>query len=411
VSEAAAQGPDLRVGRLLAILVVASGLGPLAMNIVLPSLPGMVGEFGAGYGYVQLVLTLYLVSLAAAQLAYGSLSDGYGRRPVMIAGLLIFLTGSLICALAWNLPVLLAGRIIQGAGGSVGIVLGRAILRDLFGRDQAASLLGYVTMSMVLAPLLGPAIGGLFEETLGWRAGQAALAVFAALTLAATWAQMPETNRERGIAAGLGPLLRAFGFLARIPVFLLYTGILAFTAATFYAFLGGAPYIVIELMGRSPGEFGLWAMSIAGGYMIGNFVTGRYAVRVGTRRMIRIGVLVGVAGGFAMMAAVALGLDHPFWLFATIMVISFSNGLVIASAVTSAVSIRTDLAGAGAGLSGFVQIGFGALVTVIVGIIQGDSAMPMATVITLAAIAAAVCYLLAARHPDPADLSAANPSG
>lgn len=401
--EARRPGPALRVGRLLAILVVATGLGPLAMNMVLPSMPGMVGEFDASYGYVQLVLTLYLVSLAAAQLAYGSLSDRFGRRPVMIAGLVIFLAGSLICAVASSLPALLVGRVVQGAGGCVGIVLGRAILRDLFTRDQAASLLGYVTMSMVLAPMLGPAVGGLFEETLGWRAGQAALAVFAAATLAATWAQMPETNIERGIAAGLLPLLRSFALLARIPSFLLYTGIITFTAATFFAFLGGAPYIVIELMGRSPGEFGLWAMSIAGGYMIGNFVTGRYAARVGTRRMIRVGVFVGVAGGLAMMAAIWFGLDHPFWLFAPMMVVTFSNGLVMASAVTSAVSIRPDLAGAAAGLSGFAQIGTGAVVTVLIGLVQGDSAMPMAAILTLAAIAAAVCYLLATRYPDPAE--------
>lgn len=402
MSGAARRGPDLKVGLLLVLLVITSGIGPLAMNMVLPSMPGMVGEFDATYGHVQLVLTLYLVALAGAQLAYGSLSDQFGRRPVMIAGLVIFLVGCLICAAASNLTMLLVGRLIQGAGGCVGIVLGRAMLRDLFGRDRAASLLGYVTMSMVLAPMLGPAIGGLFEETLGWRAGLLALAGFAAATLALVAAHLPETNADRGIASGFAPLVRSFGFLIRLPVFLAYTGIMSFTTGTFLAFLAGSPFIVIQLMGRSPGEFGLWAMMIAGGYMIGNFVTGRYAARVGTRWMIRAGIYLGVAGALGLVAAAWNGLGHPLWLFGPMMIVTFANGLVMASAVTSTVSVRPDLAGAASGLSGSVQIGIGAIVTVVVGLLQDESALPPALVVGAAALLAFVCYRVAIRYPDPA---------
>ena len=143
----------------IALLIALATVSPLAMNIVIPALPTMAEDLGTTYGTVQSVITLYLVALAVSQLFLGPLSDRFGRRPVMIAGFIAFVIGSLVCATASSALVLILGRILQ-AGGCVGLVLGRAILRDLYDRDRSASLIGYVTMAMVVAPMLAPAIGG-----------------------------------------------------------------------------------------------------------------------------------------------------------------------------------------------------------------------------------------------------------
>jgi len=400
-AEHAAAG--IKRGQLLAILIISTGIGILAMNMVLPSLPGMAREFDASYNAIQYVLTVFLFALAFAQLIYGSVSDRFGRRPVMIAGLAIFLLGGLICAIAWNLPMLLLGRLIQGAGGCAGLVLGRAILRDLYDRDRAASLLGYVTMSMVVAPMIGPALGGAFEETLGWRAGVLALVLVGAGVLALVSLKLPETHFNRGETSGFLPQIRSFAVLARNPLFLFYAAVMACTSATFFGFIGGAPYIVIEVMGRSPGEFGLWAMSIAFGYMVGNFVTGRYAQRVGTRRMMRYGVTICVVATIAMVALAAYGPSTPIALFGPMMLVTFSNGLVMASAVTSSVSVRPDLAGAAAGFGGFLQIGTGAVATIFVGLAHDGTAIPLAVIILVFSVGALAAYLAAVRYPDPTD--------
>lgn len=400
-TEEAAAG--IRRGELLLVLIVATGIGILSMNMVLPSLPGMADEFGVTYNAAQYVLTVFLFALATAQLVYGSLSDRFGRRPIMIAGFLVFIVGCLLCAFASSLPMLLLGRFIQGAGGCAGMVLGRAILRDLYSRDKAASLLGYVTMSMVLAPMLGPALGGGFEETVGWRAGVLSVAAVAAGILALVWLRLPETHLNRGETSGFLPQFRSFAILARSRLFLFYAGVMACTSATFFAFLGGAPYIVIEVMGRGPGEFGLWSMMIAFGYMLGNFVTGRYAQRIGTRRMMRYGVIVCIAGTSVLLGFAAYGPPLPILLFGPMMVVTFSNGLVMASAVTSSVSVRPDLAGAASGFGGFLQIGTGAIATILVGLAHDGTAVPLGLIILVFAIGAALSYMIAVRYPDPTE--------
>ena len=156
-------------------------------------------------------------------------------------------------------------------------------------------------------------------------------------------------------------------------------------------------------MGRGPGEFGLWAMMLAGGYMAGNFVTGRYAQRLGTRRMIKTGTALGVIGGIVLVGFAAFGPNVPLALFGPMMVVTFSNGLVMASAVSSAVSVRPDLAGAASGLSGAVQIATGAVGTIIVGAMHDGTAIPMAAIVALLAIGAYLAFLMASRFPDPVE--------
>ena len=329
----------------IALLIALATVSPLAMNIVIPALPTMAEDLGTSYGTVQSVITLYLVALAVSQLFLGPLSDRFGRRPVMIGGFVAFVIGSLICATAGSAPMLILGRILQ-AGGCVGLVLGRAILRDLYDRDRSASLIGYVTMAMVVAPMLAPAIGGYVIEVFDWRYLFWALLALGAGLIPIQLRYLYETatpRRGRGPSGAAADLLRESLELVRLRAFLGYALVMAFGSGMFFSFMVGAPYLVIEVMGRPPGEYGLYFALASLGYMFGNFLSGRFAVRFGPDAMIFAGVLLGVVG-MALLWLLS-GLFTPVALFAPMGVIAISNGLSMPSSMASAISVRPDLAG------------------------------------------------------------------
>ena len=382
----------------LALLIALATMSPLAMNVVIPALPAMAQDLGTSYGVVQLVITLYLSAIAVAQLVLGPLSDRYGRRPIMIAGFMLFVLGSLICALATTVQMLILGRIIQ-SGGCVGLVLGRAILRDLYDRDRSASLIGYVTMAMVVAPMLAPAIGGLVVEVFDWRSLFWALFILGAALIAVQYSFLHETTTPRGRGAGglaaVSDLLRESLDLIRLPAFLGYALIMAFGSGMFFAFLVGAPYLVIEVMGRPPGEYGLYFALASIGYMLGNFISGRFTQRFGPAAMMRAGVGLGLAG--AALLWLTSGHFTPAALFAPMAVIAISNGLSLPSATASAISLRPHLAGTASGISGAFQLGIGALLGAVVGQLQGESALPLITVMTISGLISALGLMIAHR--------------
>jgi MFS transporter, DHA1 family, multidrug resistance protein len=291
---------------------------------------------------------------------------------------------------------------VQAMGGSAGITLSRAIVRDLFGRNQVASMIGYVTMGMAVAPMIAPTIGGVLDTYFGWRASFAFLIVFGGSALLfAVW-QLYETNHNRGSADSARELLRRYGSLFRSRLFWGYTLATSLVSAVFFAFLAGAPYVTIELMGRSPAEYGFYFAIVPSGYILGNFITGRFAVRVGSNRMILAGTIVVMASVAAMAAVFATGTMHPSALFGPMFFIGAGNGLVLPSGIAGAVSVKPDLAGAAAGLAGSLQIGFGALVAPFVGATLDTTVWPLITIMTVCSLfAAASLGLVAGRRRSP----------
>jgi len=180
----------------LGLLVAVAAIAPAALHMPVPSLPLLAVVFVAPAGAVQLVLTLFLVGIAVGQLVYGPVSDRFGRRPVLIAGLALFLAGTVVCGLAWSLPMLIVGRVIEACGGCAGMVLGRAIVRDLFDRERSASAIATITMAMSLAPSISPAIGAYLAQWVGWRADFALLGALGAAVLVLTAARLEETHRN-----------------------------------------------------------------------------------------------------------------------------------------------------------------------------------------------------------------------
>jgi DHA1 family bicyclomycin/chloramphenicol resistance-like MFS transporter len=375
---------------LLWALIAVSMVSPFAINVVVPSLPAIERHFAADYGTVQLVLSLYLASVAASQVLLGPLSDRFGRRPVLMAGLALFLAASLACIAAPNVESLIGLRVVQAAGGSAGLVLARAIVRDLYERRRAASMIGYLTMGFALAPMLAPLIGGLLQGAFDWRASFWFMAGFGLISLGVAWRGVPETNVAPAERLGLATLFRDFGQLLREPSFLLFTGSAGLSSGVFFAFLGGAPYVSENILHLTPTIYGTWFVLVAGGYAIGNFLSGRYAERAGVRWMIVGGSLLAVVVVALMPALFAAGLDHPASLFGPMFVLGIANGLVLPNALAGAISVVPRIAGAASGLTGAAQMGFGALFSAITGamLAGGATAMPLFVAMGLAAAGA-----------------------
>jgi DHA1 family bicyclomycin/chloramphenicol resistance-like MFS transporter len=277
---------------------------------------------------------------------------------------------------------------VQALGGCAGITLSRAIVRDLYGRNQVASMIGYVTMGMAVAPMIAPTIGGVLETFYGWRASFLFLMAFGGLVLLVAYWQLYETNHNRGAAVSIRHLVHSYFSLVGSRLFWGYTLAASFVSAVFFAFVAGAPYVMIVLMGRSPAEYGFYFAMVPSGYILGNFASGRFAGGVGPNRMILAGTCVTLVSVAGMAMTFAMGFLHPTALFGPMFFIGLGNGLVLPSGIAGAVSVKPEVAGAAAGLSGSLQIGFGALVAPVVGATLDATVWPLIAIM-------AVCSLLA----------------
>lgn len=384
--------------RFLVLLVFLSMLGPFTLNVLVPSLPGMAESLDAPKASVQLTLSLYLLGMAISQLVLGPLADRFGRRPVLLAALALYVFSSLAALFAPNIGFLIVARFIQSFGATAGIALGRTMIRDTYERDNAASMIGYVTMGMVIAPMLAPTVGALIDDAFGWRA-IFAFCVFAGVVMfLVTVPGLPETRPASLIAATSREVAERSVGLVVNRQFMGFWGASAFCSAIFFAFLGSAPYLMIEVMGRPKAEYALWFMSLSIGYMIGNFISARAATRVGVHRLIGWGNIAGLLGSLLMLAVAIHGGLTPFWLFLPAMICSFGNGLVLPNAIAGGLGVDAKAAGAGSGLMGFGQMGLGAVASFIGGKLTGDTAVPLAVIMVICGIAALVSGGIARRE-------------
>jgi DHA1 family bicyclomycin/chloramphenicol resistance-like MFS transporter len=396
----AARAGEKTPWRLLALLMAMTAIGPATLNILVPALPGLIAEFATDAGTVQLTLSLYLLSLATAQLLLGPLSDRFGRRPVVLGGLALAVLASLAAIATSSIGALIAVRLVQAIGAATGIVMGRAIIRDLFDRERAAGMIGLVTTAMVIAPMVSPLIGGILDTAFGWEAIFLFLAVFSGAVL--TWAAivLPET-RPASMAQSPAMLLQDVRILLSNAKFLAYVLTAALGSAPFFTFLGGGPHVVVTLMGRSSAEFGLWFAVTSLGYMSGNFSVSRLSQRFGVDTLIVAGIgfeLVGAALTAILVATMPEA--GPAIIFLPQFVISFGNGLLLPNAIAGAVSIRPQAAGTAAGLTGFTQMATGAASTQVVSVLlaASSSAMPMAWMLVGLVVATAVSFAVLARR-------------
>lgn len=354
-------------------LVLVAGLGALNMNMFLPSLPAMAAYFKADYAVMQLAVSAYLAMTAVLQLLAGPLSDRYGRRPVLIGGFAIFILATLAATFAPTVEYFLAARLVS-ASVVTGFTLSRAIVRDMVPMEQAASMIGYVTMGMTLVPMIGPTMGGLLEENLGWQSVFLATAAIGFFVLVLVYFDLGETNEHR--SANMGAQFRSYPELITSRRFWGFTFSALFASGTFFAFLGGAPYVARVHLGLSPSTLGIYFMFIGLGYMFGNFFSGRYATRVGIFTMMISGAVIACFGISISLAYFYLGFSNGLGFFLPLFFVGMGNGMVLPSANAGMVSVRPNLAGSAAGLGGAIQIGGGAALSAIAGVLLTPQSGP-----------------------------------
>jgi DHA1 family bicyclomycin/chloramphenicol resistance-like MFS transporter len=386
----------------LAILVAISALQPIALNLLAPATPALTRHFASSYATIQLTLTLFLVSVALTQLVVGPLSDRFGRRPCVNAGIALFVLGSVLGAVAPSTGILLLARVLEGAGSGAVFALSRAIIRDTANRDEAASQIASVTMVMVVAPMLSPWLGGQIDTAFGWRAIFLVMAVFGIAVLMLTVTRLPETAPHVGTRSSLLGVFRAFPALVRNREFVLNVAAGASATSAFFVFIAAAPYIVVETMGRGSDTYGAYFILNALGYMIGNFTMSRLAVRLGTPRMVRLGLVISFVG-----TAISLALSlSPWWtpltLFLPLAVNAIGNGLTIPGATAEALSARPDLAGSAAGLLGATQLGISAALTVLISWLVTIWPQSMTVLIWLLVATGLIAASLRKEKPGPA---------
>ncbi len=367
-------------------LVLIAGVAALSLNIFLPSLPAMAKVFGVEYGLMQLSVSLYLAMTAVLQLLIGPVSDRFGRRPVMLVAAAIFTLATLLAMAAPSFEMFLACRMVQAVV-ATGFALSRAIVRDMVPQDQAASMIGYVTMGMSLVPMIGPVIGGALDQAFGWQASFALLAACGAALFALIWADLGETATTR--AASFAAQARNYPALLRSQRFWGYCLAAGFASGAFFAYLGGAPKVGTDVYDLSPARLGVYFGAPALGYMLGNFLSGRFSVRMGVIRMVMAGAVVTTAGltVLALLAAMDLATAEVF--FGFMVFVGLGNGILLPSANAGMLSVRPELAGSAAGLGGAFAIGFGAAVAALAGAVLSAATGPLPMVLLMLATSAA----------------------
>ncbi|PIL18505.1 hypothetical protein P775_18195 [Puniceibacterium antarcticum] len=360
------------------------------MNVFLPSLPHMTEFFDTEYRLMQLSVAIYLAVNALLQVFIGPISDKLGRRPVLLGGIAIFCVATLGCLLARDVYVFLTFRMLQAVIVSA-MVLSRAVVRDMVPQEQAASMIGYVTMGVSVVPMIGPAIGGLLDEAFGWQSTFWLLLVLGLGLLWLTWRDLGETATKSTLT--LGQQFREYPELLRAPRFWGYALASGFASGAFFAYLGGAPFVGSVVFSLSPSALGLYFGAPAIGYFAGNFLSGRYSTSVGVNRMVYWGTLFNALGIGLNLLVLALGLGTVETFFGLMIFVGLGNGMSIPNATAGMLSVRPHLAGTASGLGGAIMIGGGAALSALAGALlqPGTGAWPLLWIMFVTSLLAVVC--------------------
>ena len=369
----------------------------MVMNMFLPSLPKMTAHFETDYRYMQLSVALYLMVSGVLQIVIGPLSDKFGRRPVILGGLIGFLIATLGCIFAPTIEVFLFFRMCQAVVATA-MVLSRAAVRDMYDQDKAASMIGYVTMGMAVVPMISPMFGGLLDELFGWKSTFWALFILGGLTLWLAWADLGETAVKSGKSLA--------GQFAEYPELLTSPRVwgdslaAAFCSGAFFAYLGGGPFVGSVVFGLSPFWVGIFFGAPAVGYFFGNFFTGMFAQRLGVNRLVLAGTLINAFGLSLSLAIFLAGYGSPLSFFGLMTFVGLGNGLVVPNATAGLLSVRPHLAGTASGLGGAIMIGGGAGLSALAGAMLDETtgAFPLLYIMLGTGIAAVISILVVFRR-------------
>lgn len=379
---------------LTALLAALTAIGPLSTDMYLPSLPDISRALFAPTAQVQLTLSAYLIGFAVGQIVYGPIADRHGRKPVLLAALGLYTFATALCALSTSIDMLIGARALQALGGSGCIMVARAIVRDLYSGNRAGRELSVMGSVMALAPVIAPLAGGVLQTAFGWRSIFITLIVVGTAGVAVIWLLLPETLKQRA-SEPVSPasMLRSYGIVARNPAYLAYMGLATGSYAGLFAWISGASFVLQNLYGLTPMNFGIaFALSTVG-YLIGTNTAARLVMRLGLDRTIGFGCCALAAGGLGMIAAIAFGLTSAFALVVPMAVYLCGLGMVLPQSIAGGMTPFPERAGAASALFGFVQQSIAAICGATVGVLLGHNAWPVAGAIAFMGVATLLLWI------------------
>lgn len=383
---------DIKVTLLLTLMVA---LGPLSTDLYLPSLPSLTETFSTSVSKVQATMSVFIAGFACATVIYGPLSDRFGRRPVLIGGLVVFTLGSIGCLTAWSIESLIGWRFVQAVGGCAGPVLVRAVVRDIYERDEAARFLSYIASAMALAPAIAPMIGGVLHNFFGWRSHFVALTALGVLFIVSILMLLRETNSQRDHSATqFRQIVINMKHIMRSPSFLYFSLTMTFAYGALFSFISVGAFVIISVLGVAPDRFGYLFFFVALGYASGGLLAGKLVSRVGVTNLIGIGVGVGTLVGALGLGLSALGIQTIAAVVGPVIGVFFACGFVLPSATAGALMPFPQIAGTASSAISFLQMSGGALIGYLAGALHNNTTLPLFIVMFAAWLCAGATYIL-----------------
>jgi DHA1 family bicyclomycin/chloramphenicol resistance-like MFS transporter len=380
---------------LTALLSLLTALGPLAVDMYLPSFPDIGRVLGTSPATVQLTLSIYLIAYAMGQVIYGPLSDRLGRIPVMRFALAVFCVSSLACALAPNIEMLLVARAFQALGSSGAIVLARAIVRDLYSGARAGRELSLMGAIMSLAPVGAPMIGGVIHSAFGWRSHFVLQMAFGLIAAFLVWRKLPETLRSPTPGPfSVRNILSGYAIIARNRAVLSYLAMLSVSFAGVFAWISGSSYVLQDIYGLTALSFGLAFAAASFGYLCGTTLATRIVTRIGIDKTIGFGCAALAIGGSGAALAVMFGGTSPIPLVAAVAIYAFGMGLSQPQSMAGAMMPFPDRAGAASSLTGVAMMLCAAISGIAVGHSLGASAWPVALPLAASGVITLLLWVL-----------------
>ena len=383
---------------LAVLLTTLVALGPLSTDLYLPALPTLARVFASDAAGVQLTLSVFLAGFACGQIFYGPLSDRFGRRPLMLGGLALFCAGSIGCVLATSIEMLVLARFVQALGACAGPVIGRAVVRDLWGATESARIIAYMGGAMAIAPLLGPTLGGFLTVLFGWQSNFVLLLLIGALQLVAVACMLSESNVHRDPAAS-NPRQMVANF-ARLLADRHYLGCLlsfSFSYSALFAFISASSFVLADRHGLTPQVYGLCFGVVIAGYLLGSLASGRLVRRLGSDYLLLRGAWLGAIAGVSMAALEFSGVRSIAAILGPMFFCTVATGLVMPNAIARALAPYPTMAGSASALMGFVQMTIAALVGIAVGHGLAGGGAVLALAVAVCTLAAPLSYLALTR--------------
>jgi DHA1 family bicyclomycin/chloramphenicol resistance-like MFS transporter len=393
-------GSGLNQARARQLIIGSAAIGSLGVfgvHVLLPALPSIARGFSVSPATAQLLVSLALIATAFGNLVIAPMSDRFGRRPVILAGLGLYLAGSLGALAAPTIQLLIVARVLQAFGGGAAMAVARTTVTDYFGPGYAASALAWMATAILVVPMVAPTLGGFATEWAGWRAPFALAALLGLGVLTFTFLRIGETHRGAPAAGPSIGMLKSYRLLLATPGYRAYIVYGACMMGAVQVFITGAPYVAIDVFGISPGSYGLWFILPAAASFTGFYFTARSARRLGGMRMMRMGATLSSAGAIGLLGLMLAHAWEPLALILPGMLICFANALSGPNSTSGAIGARPEIAGAASGLLGFTQLITSAIAVQVVAALQNHTPLPFAVGV-LAMNLAAHAALLAIRR-------------